>query len=164
MQLPTSYHCNNKKGRQIKMRLFPWIFHNHGIFYQNYQQWRLRKGERDFRLNAQNRPSVAYLDPVTKRYKYPNLTGKYLIRKRFLWLFFTPTSHNSDGLCCRIAWIHFTIMQLIFPIYYEKGKITNANIQTYGGSDRMYYGIGLGYYDESGVLKGTGFNRNRFKC
>ena len=46
-----------------------------------------------------------------------------------------------------------------FPIYYEKGKITNANIQTYGGSDRMYYGIGLGYYDESGVLKGTGFNR-----
>ena len=44
-------------------------------------------------------------------------------------------------------------------MYFETGKVTNANIQAYGGSDRINYGIGLGYYNEAGVLKGTGFNR-----
>ena len=34
-----------------------------------------------------------------------------------------------------------------FPMYFETGKVTNANIQTYGGSDRINYGIGLGYYN-----------------
>lgn len=46
-----------------------------------------------------------------------------------------------------------------FPMYYETSHITNANIQAYGGSERMTYGLGLGYYDEGGVLKGTGFKR-----
>ena len=46
-----------------------------------------------------------------------------------------------------------------FPIYFETGKVTNANIQTYGGSERITYGIGLGYYNETGVFKGTGFKR-----
>ena len=46
-----------------------------------------------------------------------------------------------------------------FPVYYHTGKITNANIQTYGGSERTNYSIGVGFYDESGILKGTGFTR-----
>ena len=46
-----------------------------------------------------------------------------------------------------------------FPIYFETGKVTNANIQAYGGSERVSYGLGLGYYNESGVFKGTGFKR-----
>ena len=46
-----------------------------------------------------------------------------------------------------------------FPIYYVKGKVTNANIQAYGGSDKMTYGIGLGYYNEKGIFRGTGYNR-----
>lgn len=35
----------------------------------------------------------------------------------------------------------------------------NANIQTTGGSERMTYSVGLGYYDEKGILKGTGYSR-----
>ena len=46
-----------------------------------------------------------------------------------------------------------------FPVYYHTGRVTNANIQTYAGSERMNYSIGLGYYDESGVLRGTGYSR-----
>ena len=46
-----------------------------------------------------------------------------------------------------------------FPIYYVKGKVINANIQTYGGSEKMTYGIGLGYYNEKGIFRGTGYNR-----
>lgn len=37
--------------------------------------------------------------------------------------------------------------------------MTNANIQSYGGSEKIAYSLGLGYYDESGILKGSGFNR-----
>lgn len=40
--------------------------------------------------------------------------------------------------------------------------MTNANFQTYGGSATMNYGIGLGYYKEEGILKGTGYNRIDF--
>lgn len=40
-----------------------------------------------------------------------------------------------------------------------KGKVINANIQTYGGSEKMTYGIGLGYYNEKGIFRGTGYNR-----
>ena len=46
-----------------------------------------------------------------------------------------------------------------FPMYYHKGKVTNANIQSYGGSENIAYSLGLGYYNESGILKGSGFNR-----
>ncbi|MGG6496952.1 UNVERIFIED_CONTAM: hypothetical protein NY603_28945, partial [Bacteroidetes bacterium 56_B9] len=46
-----------------------------------------------------------------------------------------------------------------FPAYYEKGKVTNANIQTYGGGERMAYGVGLGYYNEGGIVIGTGYKR-----
>ncbi|MFR7876553.1 MAG: hypothetical protein ACLU4J_09290 [Butyricimonas paravirosa] len=46
-----------------------------------------------------------------------------------------------------------------FPVYYVKGKVTNANIQTYGGGENMSYGLGLGYYKEDGVFRGTGYNR-----
>lgn len=46
-----------------------------------------------------------------------------------------------------------------FPAYFRTGKVTNANIQTYGGGERMTYGIGLGYYNETGVFVGTGYNR-----
>ena len=45
-------------------------------------------------------------------------------------------------------------------MYFETGKITNANIQTYGGSARTTYAIGLGFYDETGIYKGTGFQKN----
>ncbi len=46
-----------------------------------------------------------------------------------------------------------------FLIYYGTGKVTNANLQSYGGSEKTTYGIGVGYYSEKGVFRGTGFDR-----
>lgn len=46
-----------------------------------------------------------------------------------------------------------------FKYYFQPGRVTNANIQTIGGNERMTYSVGLGYYDEKGILKNTGFNR-----
>ena len=151
-----------KKGRQNQDATFSVNISQSWNILPELPTVTIGKGERDFRLNTlKNRPSVAYLDPVTKRYKYPESNREVFDTKKGSYdYFFTPTSHNSDELVLQDSLNSFyNNATNFFPIYYEKGKITNANIQTYGGSDRMYYGIGLGYYDESGVLKGTGFNR-----
>lgn len=42
-----------------------------------------------------------------------------------------------------------------FPMYYHKGKVTNANIQSYLMFGKIAYSLGLGCDDESGILKGA---------
>ena len=47
----------------------------------------------------------------------------------------------------------------LFKYYFRTAKVTDANIQLNGGSQTISYNIGIGYYDESGVLRNTGFSR-----
>lgn len=47
----------------------------------------------------------------------------------------------------------------LFKYYFRTAKVTDANIQLSGGSPTVSYNIGIGYYDESGVLRNTGFSR-----
>lgn len=51
-----------------------------------------------------------------------------------------------------------------YKIYFRRNpaRVTNANVQFTGGSEKMAYSVGLGYYDETGVLKHTGYNRLKF--
>ena len=149
-----------KKGRQNQNATFSVNISQSWNILPELPTVTIGKGERDFRLKAlRSGPSKAYLDPETNRYKYPTSNREVFDTKRGSYdYFFTPTSYNSNGLVLQDSLNSFyNNATNFFPIYYEKGKITNANIQTYGG--RMYYGMGLGYYDESGVLRGTGFNR-----
>ena len=118
--------------------------------------------ERRLRLAAFLNDQRAYLDPVTQRYIFPT----------------TPLELYQNPTLALIDWFHrgspigvdgvpildslnpfYNNSTNFFPAYYETGIVTNANIQTYGGSKNMNYGIGFGFYDESGVLKGSGFNR-----
>ena len=46
-----------------------------------------------------------------------------------------------------------------FKYYFRTAKVLNANLQLSGGSANTSYNIGLGYYDEDGVLRNTGFSR-----
>lgn len=71
-----------------------------------------------------------------------------------------PVTSTSNGLFFQDSLNDFyNNATNFFPMYYHKGKVTNANIQSYGGSEKIAYSLGLGYYDESGILKGSGFNR-----
>lgn len=47
----------------------------------------------------------------------------------------------------------------LFDYYFRTAHATDANLQVNGGTSGIAYNIGLGYYDEKGVLLGTGFNR-----
>ena len=120
------------------------------------------RAERLFRLEAVKNSYQAYLDPETNRYKYPEtLREQYDHNRASLDGNFIPQPYNNNnGTIFQDSLNSFYNNSTnFFPIYYVKGKVTNANIQTYGGSERMTYGIGLGYYNEEGIFRGTGFNR-----
>lgn len=46
-----------------------------------------------------------------------------------------------------------------YKYIFRTGKILNANLQTSGGSDRMTYLVGAGYYKETGIMPGSDFAR-----
>lgn len=122
------------------------------------------RAERLLRLRSSREQFRAYIDPETNRYKYPTtLREQYdnWSQKAMLDGNFDPNPYNtSNGNMFQDSLNAFYNHSTnYFPIYYVKGKVTNANIQTYGGSERMTYGIGLGYYNEEGIFRGTGFNR-----
>ena len=120
------------------------------------------KGERDLRFKTLEGTQLAYLDKTTKRYKYP------LSNEEVFWndqhasydYFFSAQPGNPVTLIYQDSLNAFyNNATNFFPAYFRTGKVTNANIQTYGGGERMTYGIGLGYYNEKGVFVGTGYNR-----
>ena len=42
---------------------------------------------------------------------------------------------------------------------FKTGKVLNANIQTSGGSDKVQYMIGAGYYNEKGIMLNSNYSR-----
>ena len=42
---------------------------------------------------------------------------------------------------------------------FNTGKVLNANIQASGGNDRIRYMVGLGFYDEEGIMLNSGYSR-----
>ena len=122
------------------------------------------RAERLLRLKNTENKYQAYLDEETNSYKYPqSLAEQYEHPDSYYNGFWIPDKNmvgTGNGSMYQDSLNTFYNNSTnFFPIYFETGKITNANIQTYGGSDRMTYGIGLGYYDEAGIFKGTGFKR-----
>lgn len=117
--------------------------------------------ERDFRLKALRNELIAYLDMENLRYKYPETWEEnYLHPGGTMDALMHPVPSTSNGLFFQDSLNDFyNNATNFFPMYYHKGKVTNANIQSYGGSEKIAYSLGLGYYDESGILKGSGFNR-----
>lgn len=47
----------------------------------------------------------------------------------------------------------------LFKYFFRNAKTIDANLQVRGGSSNVAYTVGLGYYDEEGLLKNTGFGR-----
>lgn len=119
--------------------------------------------ERRLRLQGYRQDQQAYLDIESMKYKYPtSWKENYMNPSSVYDPLFKPDPGRmaGNGLFLQDSLNSFyNNATNFFPMYYETGKTTNANIQAYGGSERMNYGIGLGYYDESGILIGTGFNR-----
>lgn len=120
------------------------------------------RAERNLRLLAERDNFRAYIDPKTKRFKYPvSLREQYDNTNSVLDGNFITVPMNADNGSVFQDSLNpfYNNSTNFFPMYYVKGKVTNANIQTFGGSERITYGIGVGYYKEDGIFRGTGFNR-----
>ena len=88
----------------------------------------------------------AYLDWENRQYKYPSsISEMEKNRLSFLdWFYPKSDVQPVDGIILQDSLNAFyNHATNFFPMYFETGKVTNANIQTYGGSDRINYGIGL---------------------
>lgn len=119
------------------------------------------KAERTLRLKALRNDLIAYQDIDEMRYKYPTTWEEYYLHpKSQIDAFYDRITSINNGIFLQDSLNSFYNNSTnYFPLYYQRGKVTNANIQTYGGSERTSYSIGLGFYDEKGIVKGTGFNR-----
>ena len=155
-----------KKGKKGQDATFSVNFSQSWSILPELPPVTIGKGERDFRRYAQKyRNMRAYRDETTKMWKYPT-------SHKEVW------DHRNDGARLDAYWVpkpdnrmdgggplqdslnsFYNNSTNFFPMYFHTGKVTNANIQTYAGSERMNYSIGAGYYDETGILRGTGYNR-----
>lgn len=150
-----------KKGREEQKATFSMNVSRSWNILPRLPLVTIGRAERDFRMRALKIRQEAYLDLETYRYKYPtSLHEVYLQNRGRLDHFLEKKIDSSDGMFLQDSLNSFYNNSTnFFPVYFEKAKITNANIQTYGGGRGMTYAIGLGFYDESGIMKGTGFNR-----
>ena len=152
-----------KKGKKNQEASFSANFSQTWSILHKLPTITIGKAERDFRLRAFRNNPIAYLDMTSKMYKYPtSLKEVFKHTQSGLDWFWIPVLQGESGNGIEIQDslnAFYNNATNFFPMYYETGKITNANVQTYGGGEKFTYGIGLGFYDESGVFKGTGFNR-----
>ena len=153
-----------KKGRQNQDATFSVNFSETWSILPEYPALTTGRAERLLRLKSTENNFRAYLDEKTNSYKYPqSLAEQYEHAQSSYNGFWYPdknTMPRGNGSMYQDSLNAFYNHSTnYFPIYFETGKVTNANIQAYGGSERITYGIGLGYYNETGVFKGTGFKR-----
>lgn len=123
------------------------------------------RAERWLRAEAIKNSYTTYFDTESNSYKYPETIKEQFLKSGTVDGFFNanPTSTaNGGGIYQDSLNSFYNNSTNFFPLFFETARVTNANFQTYGGTDKLNYGIGLGYYKEDGILKGTGYNRIDF--
>lgn len=123
------------------------------------------KGEGQFRMNTLKNKNMGFYDKTINEWRYFNgyedYVENYVGKPGSIDHFFNAQEIGNTG----VAELQDSLNSFynnatnFFPLYYEVANITNANISVTGGSDISSYGIGVGYYDEGGIVRGTGYNR-----
>lgn len=115
--------------------------------------------ERQVRAEALKNQAVAYYDPEQNRYVYPRSYREAYeqgARYDFFW-------NQGEGSSVRPLQdslnSFYNNSTNLFDYYFSTARVTTANLQMTGGFERAGYHIGLGYYEEQGVLRRTGFDR-----
>ena len=155
-----------KKGKKNQDATFSVNFSQSWSILPRFPDLTTGRAERLLRLKIEENNFMAYYDEETNSYRYPqSLAEQYEnygtgASYNGFWIPGEEWCGTENGSMYQDSLNTFYNNSTnYFPIYFETGKITNANIQTYGGSERITYGIGLGYYNETGIFKGTGFKR-----
>ena len=151
-----------KKGRKNQEADFSVNFSQTWSILPELPPLTIGKAERLFRIAAVKNSPSAYYDVDNYTYKYPeSIEEVYWQGMGSIDGFWSSVGGGSTAYKLLLDSLNsfYNNATNYFPLFYEKGKVTNANIQVYGGSERIAYGVGFGFYDESGIVKGSGFNR-----
>ncbi len=117
------------------------------------------KRERLLRMEALKNEQETYLDFANNRYTYPGSYRESYERGAKYNYFWNMGNGANIPIYQDSLNPFYNNSTNLFDYYFRTAKITDANIQVSGGGESIAYNIGLGYYDETGVLRGTGFNR-----
>lgn len=153
-----------KKGRENQDAIFSANVSHSWSILPRLPDVTIGREERMWRLKYMQNNFTAILDRTTNMYRHPtSWRDQYDLAGGSMdgfWYHNSNSIPQSNGHILQDSLNSFYNNSTnFFPAYFEVGKVTNANIQTYGGSSRMSYGIGMGLYNETGVWKGTGFKR-----
>ncbi|MCG8580600.1 MAG: TonB-dependent receptor plug domain-containing protein, partial [Bacteroidales bacterium] len=131
----------------------------------------LGKGERDYRLWATTNNNTPYYREGYGTYNYAQSywdayknrsNGEQFYNNwydtRVYNASYIPTKGGSSTFQDSLNTFYNNATNF-FPMYYDMGEVINANLQCYGGTEQVTYGLGIGFYDEEGILRGTGYNR-----
>ena len=111
--------------------------------------------ERRYRLEALKNYAGVYLDRETNSYRYAE--GYELGRP---YDYFWKEGNGADMAVYQDSLNPFYNNSTDLMDYYlNAAHATNANLQVRGGAEGMAYSVGLGFYDETGTLRGTGNRR-----
>lgn len=111
--------------------------------------------ERRYRLEAMRNYSNVYFDAETNSYRFPE---DYELGKSFDY--FWNEGNGADMMVYQDSLNPFYNNSTDLMDYYvNSAHATNANLQVRGGGEGMAYSVGLGFYDETGTLRGTGNRR-----
>lgn len=122
------------------------------------------KAERDFRLLQYRNYREAYKDNSINQYVYPtSYTEAFHMPNSVFDKFWgdgvvSDSQGNGNELQDSLNPFYNNSTNF-FKYFFRSAKTLNANIQTFGGGERVTYSVGLGYYNEEGILKGTGYSR-----
>lgn len=115
--------------------------------------------ERRLRNEALDNYQQTYFDREKNEYVYPaDREDSYVngAHNGYYW-------NKGDGASIPIYQDslnpYFNNSTNLFDYYLRTARVTDASLQVSGGAERMTYNVGIGYYDETGVLRHTGFNR-----
>ena len=151
-----------KKGRKNQSAQFDVNFSYTYNVLPEYPVQTGGKAERNFRLLQRFNARKAYKDQDKNMYIYPTSYEEAYAKGGSYDAYWgdgtVSGNKNGDELQDSLNPFYNNSTNF-YKYYFQATKTLNANIQTSGGSERMTYSVGLGYYDEEGILKGTGYSR-----
>ena len=115
--------------------------------------------ERYIRMEALKNQQEAYYDFENNVYKYPSSYRESYENGAKYNYFWNAGDGTTIPLYQDSLNPFYNNSTNLFDYYFRTAKTTDANIQVSGGGESIAYNIGLGYYNETGVLRGTGFSR-----
>lgn len=148
-----------KKGRRNQDAKVSFNVSQTWVFKPSLPELTGGNAERRHRMEALRNYQTMFYNPETNTFEYPDSYEESYEEGR-QYDYFWNIGNGSDVRLYQDSLNRFYNNSTnLFDYYFRTAKVTDVNLQMTGGTEKISYNIGLGYYTESGVLKNTNFNR-----